>query len=505
MITMLFSVVSCGHRYDPGYTNPLADNVVDRSKPPTVITYLTIGDKPHNGQTEAAIAELNKILEKRLNAQLDIYYVGWTDYLKNYNRILSDEDIDIDLIGTSSDWLDAWPNIIKGNFLPMSEEMIRDYCSITYTNVSARQWEGCKYEGNIYLIPENEYSQWTNHGFIYRKDLAKEAGLNVVDSWDDLDTYFESVVQKHPEMIPWDRDATSNIVTLGYLMSQSEYVPIYEVSTYGIWGQDMENPGKIISPYYTGQELVDYAKLMKKWNGMGVWRKDVSEAGDNTEEFYKGETAVVQHHTQQYYTTIQPGMAVSQPNQELGFYWFGQESGNLIRVSNIHGAMAVSARSKNPELALMVYDLIRNDKTCSRLLNYGIEGEQYVVNANGMLERPSGYNEAQDSILTNFWWGRRDELVLHDASYDWDAYYDLVSSYERIAIAYPFEGVPFSTPEINEELADIVAIFDKYIPQISTGQYDGMPEVKVALFREELKKAGFERVTGHLQRILNNY
>ena len=49
------------------------------------------------------------------------------------------------------------------------------------------------------------------------------------------------------------------------------------------------------------------------------------------------------------------------------------------------------------------------------------------------------------------------------------------------------------------------AIFDKYIPQISTGQYDGPAEDKVAEFREELKKAGFERVTGHIQRILNNH
>ena len=502
---MLIAIVACGRQSDNGYVNPKADAIIDRSKAPTVITYLTIGDKPHNGQTEAAIAELNKILGRKLNAQLDIYYVGWNDYLANYNRILSDEDAGIDLIGTGTDWLDAWPNVIYGNFMPLTDEMLRNYCSITYANVSMRQWDECKYDGNIFFIPENEYTQWTNHGFIYRKDIAAEGGLTSIDSWDDLDTYFETVVQEHPDMLGWDRDSSSSaLLTQGYLMSVMRYVPIYELSTYGIWGQDMNKPGKLVSPYYKGKELIDYAKLMKKWNAMGTWRRDVAEAGNNEDEFYRSETAAIEHHTQKYYTEVQPNMSVRQPTVELGFYWFGKESGNIVRVSDIHGAMAVSAYSKNPELALMVYDLLRNDSNCYRLLRYGIEGKQYVISESGMMERPSGYNEEQDNIVTNFWWGRRDELEIPNASYDWDTYYELVESYERYAISYPFDGVPFATPEINKEVNDIVAIFDKYIPQISTGQYDGPAEDKVAQFRDELKKAGFERVTGHIQRILNN-
>ena len=48
-----------------------------------------------------------------------------------------------------------------------------------------------------------------------------------------------------------------------------------------------------------------------------------------------------------------------------------------------------------------------------------------------------------------------------------------------------------------------MAIFDEYIPQLSTGQYEGSAEKKVAEFREELMKAGFERITGQIQRIYN--
>lgn len=503
MLIMMLSV-SCEQDRYTLFMNNEEQSLIDFGKEPVTITYLTIGDKPSNGKTEEVVEELNRILEKRLNAKLDIYYIGWTDYLNNYNSVLGSEDIQIDLVGTSSDWLDAWPNAIKGNFMPLSEDMLRNYCGVTFTNVTASEWQSCSYDDNIYFIPENEYTQWTNHGFIYRKDLAAEAGLEAVNSWKDMDVYFEYVTREHPEMIPWDISEGSVTAAIGYIMSSSSYAPIYELSTYGIWGEDTDNKGKIISPYYRGNELLDFARLMKKWNEMGVWRADLALAEDNNAAFYEGATSVIQDHTQSYYTTVKPQMKVSIPEADLGFFWFGKESGNLMRISNLHGMMAVSKNSKNPELALMVYDLIRNDEDCYRLLRYGIEGDQYVITEDGMLEKPSGYNESKDGIVTNFWWGRRDEYEIPDSSFSWDDYYELSNSYDHIAIKYPWDGVPFSTPQINKEMVRIVEAFDRYMPLITTGKYEQTPEELVEEFREELMKAGIERVTGQLQRIYDS-
>lgn len=76
-------------------------------------------------------------------------------------------------------------------------------------SVSQDHWDLCKYNGSIYLIPEDNYAQWTNHGFIYRLDWAKEAGLtDGVKSWEDLTTYFKYVKEAYPDVIPWDSDGT---------------------------------------------------------------------------------------------------------------------------------------------------------------------------------------------------------------------------------------------------------------------------------------------------------
>ena len=94
--------------------NPYAG--IDTSEHVT-ITYMTVGDAKTNGEQEAALAEINKILESEINTTLEVYNIGWTDYLSNYNLTLAQMDGSVDLVGTGTDWLDAWPNAQQAHSL----------------------------------------------------------------------------------------------------------------------------------------------------------------------------------------------------------------------------------------------------------------------------------------------------------------------------------------------------------------------------------------------------
>ena len=122
-----------------------------------VITYMTTGDTPSGTKEkyDEMMTQLNAILTEKVNAELDINFISWTDYLSNYNLTLARMDGSVDLVGTASDWLDAWPNAKNGAFLELSEDMLKTYAPKTWESVPAENWELCKYDGEIYLIPED--------------------------------------------------------------------------------------------------------------------------------------------------------------------------------------------------------------------------------------------------------------------------------------------------------------------------------------------------------------
>ena len=482
-----------------------------------VINYMTTGDKPSGelaATVDAALAELNDILTEKINAELQIYYISWTDYLSNYNLTLAQMDGSVDLVGTASDWLDAWPNAKNGAFLELSEEMLQTYAPKTWASVSPEHWELCKYDGEIYLMPEDNYAQWTNHGFVYRMDWAKEAGLaDGVQSWEDLTTYFKYVKETYPDITPWDSDGTQyGQMAGGWITSHSDYVSIDGISANAMWGGTKDDLYTIYSPYMTETDsLVEYAKMMKEWDEIGVWQTDVlnNTASTNRDDYRVGKVAAEQHHTQTWTDlvshTTQNTIYDTDEDAETGFFYFGQETGNVVALNITHGAMAVSAGSENPERALMVYDMIRNDQECYQLLCYGQEGVSWEKTGDGMKTTPEGYNADTQNVngVTNFWWGRNDDLEIRDASRDWEKIDALYAEYDSKKIDYPYGQFILNNDNIQSYIANINEIYTNYMKQISFGKYSGTAEEIVAEFQQALKDAGIDIVTEEIQRQIN--
>jgi hypothetical protein len=196
-------------------------------------------------------------------------------------------------------------------------------------------------------------------------------------------------------------------------------------------------------------------------------------------------------------------MDTRQPGSEVGFFSFSEESKNLSKVSITHGATAIGANSQHPERALMVYDLIRNDEECYRLFNYGIEGTNYIVTADGKLDRPEGYDKDTMEYPGFFWWGRNDSLELTNATWytGKDQIYADFSSY---AIDYPYSQLVFNTDDIAPTMANLSEIYTSYVTAIAFGKA-GDPEQAVADFRKAMNDAGYEDVKAVIQAQLTEH
>ena len=526
--TMVLGLTACGDKApaasDGGSTAVKSETKTEASVDASAIdtsehvkiTYMFTGDKPEGGAYDRFMEmneKLNEILTEKCNAELEFYWIGWTDYLSVYNLTIAAMDGTVDLIGTASDWLDAWPNAKNGAFLPLSEEMLKTYAPQTWASVPAENWELCKYDGDIYLMPEDNYAQWTNHGYIYRLDWAKEAGLaDGVHSWEDMTKYFEYITANADALgitQAWDSDGTHNIqMTSGWVASHTNFVPIDGICTAALWGGTKDDLYTIVTPAYTDtQMMVDYAKMMKSWDEMGVWKTDVlnNTVSTNRDDFRVGLVGAEQHHTQTWTdlcsATESNTIYKDDADAEAGFFYFGEETDNVVALSITHGAMAVSAASKNPERALMVYDLLRNDQDCYDLINYGIKGISWELDENGYKVTPATYDSATDNVggATSWWWGRNDNLERRAGDRNWDAIEKLYAKYDSVKINYPYGQLIPNVDAIQSKIDNCNEVFGNYMKQIAYGKYQGSAEDIVAEMQAALKQAGIEDVTAELQ------
>jgi predicted small lipoprotein YifL len=521
VLCMVLSLAACGSNdKDPAEdtgkdtTEDTTDDTstetdaIDTSEHVT-IKFVVLGNKPTNGQLEIVMEQLNKKLTEKVNAELELYWVEWADWQTQYNLLLASGDDTIDLIGTATDWLDAWPNSKKGAFLELSEDMLKTYAPKTWETVSAEHWDMCKLNGSIYLMPEDNYAQWTNHGFMYRGDWAKQFGLtNGINSFAELGEYFAGIKANYPDVIPWDASASGQAfgqqLAGGYFQSNTNTLFIDGLDVPIFFGASKDDLFTLVSPYMEGNEYIEFAKMMKEWSDAGYWREDVlNYTGDTREELYAGQTGADQHHTQTYYTTVRPQMDEKQPGSEVGFFSFSEPSKNLMNLVITHGACAVGAASKNPERALMVYDLLRNDEEIYRLFNYGIEGTQYIVTADGKLDRPEGYVKETHEFGSNFWYGRNDQLELDNVTW-YTGKDEIFANYASYAIDYPYSQLIFETDAIASTMANMSEIFTSYVTAIAFGKA-GDPEKAVQDFRAAMIDAGYEDVKAALQEQLTAY
>ncbi|MFD4960374.1 DUF3502 domain-containing protein [Microbacterium sp. NPDC058389] len=483
----------------------------DDSGKPTEITMLVLGDKPTNGRLEAMLDKLNEKLVKQANAKLDLFYVEWADWQTQYNLQLLSGDDNVDLITTATDWLFAWENADKGAFLPLTEDMLKENAPKTWAQVDADgDWDLTKLDDQIMFIPEDNYTQYTNHGFFYRGDWATEAGFanGEITKFEDFTKYFEWVKANKPDAYPWDvAGATTGEATLtGYLQGHTDLATLQGVSAgnYAPFQISSSDPYEVSSWYMDSDELVDAAELAKEWNDLGVWREDaINYDGDTREEFYAGLSGVDQHHTQTYIGNIVNNMNTKQPGSDPKMFYWGQENGNVFKDIKTHGAMAVSANSKHPEKALQVYDLLRNDEEDYDLLNFGIEGTDYILTDDGKLTYPEGYDSSTDSLGSNFWAGRMDEFEYPKAT-DAPNKDEIYANLDKVAGDYPYSTLIVNKDAIDPTLAAIGGVLSEYIPQLEFGKFDD-PAAAVAEMRQKLKDVGFEDARASIQSDLDTW
>ena len=266
---------------------------------------------------------------------------------------------------------------------------------------------------------------------------------------------------------------------------------------------NLSDPECKITP---AEEIPDYVTAMEyaeKWQKDGIIWKDVLNDQTDRNALLNEGKIITRWGTHEF--------AHSKKNWvEDGAYWDFVEvykDDLYANRSPLANAMAISATSENPERTLMFLNQLETDQKLYDMVQYGIEGETYVLNG----ERAE-YPEGMDGTNSNYmgWGGQwalwKPQYMRPTGGYTdnfWEEEAEYAASSDKNLYS-PLEGFSFDATDVKTEVAQRNQIFGDAQKLLEVG-LAGDTDTALEKIKTDSEGAGFQSVLDEYQRQIDEF
>ncbi|MCL2342570.1 MAG: ABC transporter substrate-binding protein [Firmicutes bacterium] len=468
-------------------TTAASPSATDASQlPPVNLTWYIVGSAQPDLQ--AVTDAMNKITQAKINATITIKTVDWGSYDDKMNLVYTSGE-DWDLCYTAS-WTNNYVNAVaKGAFAPL-DDLLAQYGQGITAAVPAKYFDAAKINGVLYGIPHYQIMCKVN-GLDARKDLIDKYKFDVtqVKSLADMEPFFAEIKANEPGVTPYLATPLSIPVTFdkntGYTydnVTGNESNPLII---------DVKDPNLTVKNRYETPEMMSMLTMLHDWYLKGYIRKDAASLSDYNSEQKSGLYGAFMA------GNLKPGNAAET------FASLGYEVVDIpltdptISTMDVTSSLtAINANSKNPERAMMFFNLMYTDADLYNLMCHGIEGVHYEkISADTVRALPnSAYNPGTDWMFGDQFLGYYRE---GQAPGTWEATQTLNES----AQASPILGFEYDPTAMKTQNAQISAIIAEYTPGLATGTLD--PATAIPELNAKLQQAGLADVIADAQKQLD--
>lgn len=465
-----------------------ANEIDPKTLKPVNLLFLTMGETPKN--LKAVNDEASKYLTEKINATLEYRPIQWGNYDRQINLMMAAND-KMDLIFTAS-WMKESEWVGRGSLLAI-DDLLEQYAPDYIATVPEYARKAGNIKGKTYGL--TGYKEWAAvKGMIFDKAIADKYGMSpdTIKTWTDLTPYLEKIKQGEPNMVPIQcRSADSPLVGM---MDTNAY-DILNGPVGALARNDKE--GKVIN-YFEQADFMEAAKLMRDWFQKGYFNKNASSTTDMTFNAVKAGKAAG------YNQSGKPGIAAQEARQCLkDVIYLPMGKPFMTTGDAVSALLAVPTTATDPARSVMFANLLHKDKYLVNLLNWGIEGQDYVKVDDNTIKYPDGIDASNSGYNLNMSWLMGDIRL----NYLWDTdEKDIYQQYQAfnesadqsLAVGFSFESTP-----VQNEIAAVNNVINQYTGAIFTGSLD--PETTVPKFLAALKAAGSEKIIAEKQKQLNEF
>ncbi len=455
---------------------------------PVEINIQFVGLHEENNDIPAVEEAINAITVPEINVKINIIplFIGKLATETSLG-IAGGEKMDIVTVGLTH----PVSTMVAGGMLMPLDDLLesngQDAMAAT-ANVSEAQ----KIDGVTYGIT-GYTSAATAGGFVYNKDMAEEYGLDMHDfiTLDELTAIGETLKSEGVYLTSF---AGSSELNFKFFNT----IEVYGTSgAYGVI-MDPANSTKVENIYET-EEFAEYCRTIKEWNDSGYLTPD--QLTDTT--------TVQQYLTQQSIfgtsTAYTPAQIASWTNPDFETAVLQVTEGISTTAGAIEFMLGIASTCENPESAMDFINLLYSNAEVANLMQYGIEGQDYVAveGTENVITTEGTPNEDLNGYYTRFaHFGDPDLLKivtpLTDSLYEDRAAFDAASP-KSLSFGYSFDGSAFSA-----EAGAIASVMLKYMPTLNAGEAPDV-DAEIANFVADLKAAGIDDIIADNQRQLDEY
>lgn len=470
---MAMSMTACGK-------SPAADTSGsgEGEEPYTVTMVLQGSQQPEEERIEAKI---NEILEKELNARLDLVVLPWASATQQLQLMLSGDE-KIDILYTNA--TNAVQYMHAGQIMDMTD-LVEQYGTNLKELFGSQVLQGNSIDGFLYGVP-NQIERGNIPAIFMRKDLVEKYQIDTsaIKEPKDMEAVFEKVQAGEPDMTmlfsinegdtPLSRlfggDTLSDANMLGVLMDQENSTTI-------------EN-------FFATDWFKDTATMLYDWYQKGYISQD---AGTNTENW---RTVCKAGNLFSLFFSYHPGTPVefeSSTGYEFEIVPFREYP--IMNCSTYNGIIfSVAQNSENPEKAMQVLDYIYGSAEIMNLLNWGEEGVDYVIEdeENGIINYPEGITADNVGYSLNLGWELPNQFIAYKWTGSDPQLWEKMEEFNQSAKKSKAVGFFFDNTEYANQIAALSNVVKQYSGALYSGSGD--PEVYLPQFLDALEQAGIDQV-----------
>lgn len=455
------------------------------------ITYVNMSYGDKTGDLPAIQAKLNEITKADINVTVTIKEIEFSNYTQQISTMLASNE-SVDLISV---WNNLTNLVNQHQIVPLNT--LLDSNGKDIESSLGKLLDGTKVKGSIYAIPFNSSKLYVTNA-IFNKNLLDKYHLDPdsIKSYKDLANLFAVIKKNEPNVTPFN---FTSYTWPSYAIMGS--IDNYDALGDGI-GVLTQNKDLNVVDLYETPQYKDLVTTMHDWYQKGYFDKDAATSSD---------MGFTQYQQQKLFCLVNVDTLTQfdKSYQNIGYNSMGFPSVckalNIPVISNSSGfyCNAVPSTSKHPDAAIKWLNYLYSNKDAANLLYYGIEGTDYVKNADGTVSNTPSNSAANAKWSTDLIWSFGNQSLMYATKglpVDFNSKKAALNANAAYSVAFGFN---FDASSVKNEFTAVNNVISQYRRPLECGSVD--PATALPEFISKLKTAGIDKIIAAKQAQLTDW